>query len=800
MRSLLSMICISMAIAVQALAQSGAVDFEQILHQINSGAYQEAERALSQAPDHPYALRLRLELAERGGRQSEQKQLAERLLSLYRAGSLQTSEELSQAAYAAWKLQQWERANQIFMEAARRNPVSRSMYVDWGHLYLEKYNAAEAESIFQDAIASPASVQYPPRWTEADARLGLARALRDQSKPGSREIIEQLASEAPDNLELIAYQAASAVEEDDWDKASELIERGLSLNPGFLPFLELRAAREYFLGNEQGFEQRRSEVFAVNPRDADFYELLGDLAVSKRRFEDAVDFYDQAVQMKPDQWSALASKGINLLRLGEEEAGKEALERAYEGDPYNIWTVNTLRLIDSFDRFDRFESLNFSIKLAKTEAQILRPYVESLLEECLNELQQKYQFTVSHKINFEMYPDHEDFAVRTLGLPGLGALGATFGRVVAMDSPSARPKGEFHWASTLWHEVAHVVTLGMTDQKVPRWFSEGLSMMEERLGGPGWGDRLSPGFVEAYRSNQLLPLEELNSGFLRPRTPQQLPISYYQAGWVCEFLVKEFGFDAIRRMLKAYAEDKTTEEVFQEVLGLSVEEVDTRFKKEVARTLDPLLPVLERKDRLPDGALAMAARANPDHYWTNLAYGKQLVGEKKFKESVEYLERAIKLFPHDGTSDGPYPALVAAYEELGDEERLLTTLRKWWEQAPLFSENALRIADMLEERGQVKEAAEYLEQSMFVDPSNRQSHQRLGETYLAIGEPEKAIREFSLLLHLEPVDRANAHYWIARALQETGKTSEARKHVLLSLEVAPGFEQAQKLLLELVRQ
>ncbi len=41
-------------------------------------------------------------------------------------------------------------------------------------------------------------------------------------------------------------------------------------------------------------------------------------------------------------------------------------------------------------------------------------------------------------VQVELYPDHEDFAVRTMGMPGLGALGVTFGEVVAMDSPSKR--------------------------------------------------------------------------------------------------------------------------------------------------------------------------------------------------------------------------------------------------------------------------------------------------------------------------------------------------------------------------
>ena len=90
-----------------------------------------------------------------------------------------------------------------------------------------------------------------------------------------------------------------------------------------------------------------------------------------------------------------------------------------------------------------------------------------------------------------MYPNHPDFEVRTMGLPGLGALGVTFGKYVAMDSPSGRPPGQFHWASTLWHEFSHVYVLSMTNHRVPRWFTEGLAVYEEtaasrRIGAIVW--------------------------------------------------------------------------------------------------------------------------------------------------------------------------------------------------------------------------------------------------------------------------------------------------------------------------
>ncbi len=39
---------------------------------------------------------------------------------------------------------------------------------------------------------------------------------------------------------------------------------------------------------------------------------------------------------------------------------------------------------------------------------------------------EKYQMKLNGPVQVEVYPDHEDFAVRTIGMPGLGALGVTF--------------------------------------------------------------------------------------------------------------------------------------------------------------------------------------------------------------------------------------------------------------------------------------------------------------------------------------------------------------------------------------
>ena len=89
-------------------------------------------------------------------------------------------------------------------------------------------------------------------------------------------------------------------------------------------------------------------------------------------------------------------------------------------------------------------------------------------------------------------PPHEPFAdLPPPGIefasqcPGIGLLGVTFGHLVAMDSPSGRAEGAFHWGTTLWHEIAHVFTLSATD----------LAALLSQWGQPGPADLTGDGTV-----------------------------------------------------------------------------------------------------------------------------------------------------------------------------------------------------------------------------------------------------------------------------------------------------------------
>src|SRR5690606_8492198 len=138
-----------------------------------------------------------------------------------------------------------------------------------------------------------------------------------------------------------------------------------------------------------------------------------------------------------------------------------------------------------------------------------------------------YGFTPDAPVLLEIFPRHDDFAVRNVGLPGMiGALGACFGRVVTLDSPRARPPGTFNWTATMWHEMAHVITLQMSKNRVPRWLTEGISEFEEQRARPSWGRKMDLAFADALERGETLPLEDLNAGFMSPDT---ISLAYGQA-------------------------------------------------------------------------------------------------------------------------------------------------------------------------------------------------------------------------------------------------------------------------------
>jgi tetratricopeptide (TPR) repeat protein len=525
------------------------------------------------------------------------------------------------------------------------------------------------------------------------------------------------------------------------------------------------------------------------------YEELAHFEIMRRRYREATVLLQRAVAVQPDLWSAQAELGSNLLRFGDIEAARQHLASAYSGDPYSPTTVNTLRLLERADEFEvattsvTFPALqggaqkqvDLRLRLNRKEAAALQPYVAKLAGDSITTFSKRYGFEPAEPVTVELYPDHDDFAVRVAALPGIGLLGVTFGYLVAMDSPSGRATGDFHWGSTLWHEMAHVFTLEATDHRVPRWLSEGISVFEEWRTGPTPGVAVTPDALIALRDGKFLPVADLDAGFIHPQYQNQVQVSYMQAGLVCLFIEQRWGFGQLSALLHQFTRDSSTQAAIEATFRMSSSEFDKKFDAFVRSRYAAVLAHGEEWQKLNQAA----RKAAREEHWA---------------DAIEPARRALEIYPEFTANDSAYEVLALAQEKTGHTDDAIATLLQY-RKAGGWEPQALRkLAALLDSAGRTGEASEVLAALNYVDPLNVDQHAQLGERLLASGAAPDSMREFQVMLALDPRDPAPANFGLARAYGALGDKAASRRHLLDALASAPHYKPAQDLLLHTIEE
>src|SRR5439155_4813170 len=251
------------------------------------------------------------------------------------------------------------------------------------------------------------------------------------------------------------------------------------------------------------------------------------------------------------------------------------------------------------DKFVTVRDGDVVMRLHKDEAPVLQEYAMSLTHRALDTFSKRYEFVPRGPILVEIFPKHDDFAVRNLGLPGLiGALGICFGRVVSMDSPRARPPGEFQWEATLWHELAHVITLQMSNQRVPRWLTEGISVYEEKKARSEWGREMDVQFAGMLNRGETIKLRDLNAAFQNPKT---ISLAYYEGSLVVEHIVSAYGQVAMNKLLRTFAQGLDTDAALKAAMNTDFASMQAGFDQ----MLEQKFGAMRRAMAMPDGVEEM---------------------------------------------------------------------------------------------------------------------------------------------------------------------------------------------------
>ncbi len=704
-------------------------------------------------------------------------------------------------------------AQRLLERCENEFPENLSARVALARLYMDRYArnqaAAPLKKIFKE------NPNYPP------ARATMAAYfLASYNNKKAEEECERALAVNPNLVEALQAKARVRIADQLYEEAEAPLKKALAVNPRRVDVMSLLAACRFMQGDEEGFAAYETKVLSLRPGYGEFYVVTGQLVSGRRRLEEAVAFFRKAIEVDPRLWAGYFALGINLSRQGKYEKAKAFLEKGFAGDRYNIQAANLLTLFDGYEHFVPHETEHFKMLFHRSEFTVMSKYCGRILEEGWRKLTKKYRFKPSTPVRVEMFTQHDDFAVRTLGFPGLGALGACFGPLITLDSPNARPPGAFNWACTTWHEFAHVVTVQLSKGRVPRWFTEGLSVYEERNGRTYWVRNYHRILLGRLQAGGLTPLTRLNAEFTRG----DVLLAYFHASFVVEFIIDTFGFDAIRKMLLAYGEDLDDEGVTQKVFSLSLEALDGQFKAWLRerfadvhvsalytdRERKKLLLEAEKHPRnaevlaryaracLQNGRLAdaeinagKARRLDPDLGEASCILGEILYLKKRFEASETYFHEALSKGVQDYNA---WLRLADMALSRGEEEKALRFYEDAREAYPQYvgpgnAYQKLRV--LYGKRGREDASLEALETLVSMLEHNLVLRLELAAIYRRQGAKEKEIEilrqiheiwPFRLPKENYPGEPVNTHLRLGRLLADQGDWEEARFEAETALE------------------
>jgi tetratricopeptide (TPR) repeat protein len=753
------------------------------------GRFKDAQALLEPivAHDKSGAAALELALVYRTiGRHADAQSLLEAVLS--RGSNSSEPYVLYRAGRAAQLLNQPRVANNFYRDAERAGADPAIVETSWGLLFLERDTPNEPLKSFATALKAD------PEW--APAHVGMARLFEDDdaTKAGAEaEHAVKIDAGLPDPHLILADLHLDADRE---KEARAEIDKVLAINPDNLEAHAILAGMAYVKDDTSRFEAEVAKTLAINPSYGEVYRVSGEQAASHYRFDEAVTLAQKALTLDPTNARAAEDLGMHLMRTGDEPGARRALDTAFRSDPFQGVTFNLLHVLDVLDQFDTVKQGDFVFKMAKDQAPVLREYAVPLAQDAFRTLTARYGFTPTGPFLIEIFTKHDDFAVRNLGLPGMiGALGACFGRVVTMDSPTARDPGTFSWQATLWHELTHVITIQMSKQRIPRWLTEGISVYEEGRQHPEWGRDMEVTFARAMNKNKVLKLKDLNGGFTRGET---IVLAYYEASLLVDHIVSTKGQGALNSLIRSYGDGVDNETALNKTLGISIDDLQASFDKFLEDKFGSMRHALQDADKPVDASsldkLKANASANPESYIAQLALGEQLA-KAGDPSGFAPLQRASVLVPSAIGSESPHAIMAELAMTLGDKPRAMKEYQLLLDSDHTNIGASRRLAQIAQGAGDDAALTFAVARIVALDPFDASAHVGWGRLAMKRKDAGTAIREFRAALASGAPDKAASHCDLGESYLLAGQKADAKKEALAAMELAPSYERAQELLL-----
>ena len=686
--------------------------------------------------------------------------------------------------------------DEFFNRAIKSDPNCLDAYLAAGRLALAKQDYELAANKYREALKRFA--------TDADAHYGLARAFLESDRGAMIQSLDAALHFNPRHTPSLILLAEHQIDCEEYVAAAELLDRVIAVHPWHEEAWSYRAVLAYLANDSKTGDVNRTCALTYWPKNPQVDYLIGRKLSQRYRFAEGVAYQRQALKSDPQYLPAKIQLAQDLLRLGQEQEGWTLADEVHNQDAYNVEAYNLANLRDNMAKFKTLQTDGFIVRMDAHEADVYGNEVVELLQQARSELCKKYGIELEQPITVELFPDQQDFAVRTFGMPGGdGFLGVCFGNVITANSPRAgRPH---NWKSMLWHEFCHVVTLNITDNKMPRWLSEGISVYEEFQRDPTWGQQMDPPYRRKILSNELTPIGNLSAAFMSPPGSMDLQFAYYNSALAVEYIVKRYGHKALRAILAELAAGaEINSAVTKHTSSLAnIEKEFEAFARKRAEAVAPDVdweqPKTGQLDPADPEALNAWLAEHPNNFWALTLQANKLIADRKWEEAKEPLQKLIRLYPRYAGEDNAYRLLAEVHRNLGDTEQERLVLSDLAVLSPDAVYAYERLMEIGVEQKDWRQVVTNADKYMAVYPMLEAVHWRLGRANEELGMDERAIESYRRLLFLDPTDPADVNYRLARLLQDRDP-AKAKRHVLEALAEAPRFREAHRLLSKMAKQ
>ena len=749
-----------------------------------------AEEAIGLNGDQLLARWIVAELDRTAGRLDEADRGYRWLVDYYNAHDDMTAESLRWIGLAAAQWARWNRqadqfqflVHELYPDALKQEPDYWPARYEAGMLFLEKHNRADAAREFHAALKINPNA--------AEAHLGMAMVMVEE-----REIEKAEAS-------LARALAINPRLLDAWLLKADLLwsnfqaretlalleEKALPLNPIHEETLG-RVAACYFLLDGPAKDSRLArlveQVTRRNAHAGEFYFELAAQLEDRNKHLEAETYFREAIRVMPQQIGPQANLGLLYMRVGREDDAREALRGAFKADPFNVRVKNSLEVLDVLHSMQTLDSERFAIRYNGQYDKLLARYAARHLSRVLPELCKRFGYTPPDKTLIEVFnrteglDGHQLFSARMVGLPYIGTIAASTGRIVAMASPNEPDAHQqVNWARVLTHELVHVVTLQQTRFNCPHWYTEGLAVWSERGRRPDKWNKL---LRDRVAKGKLFNLDTLNFGFARPQSGDDWQLAYCQAELYVEYMLvvqvprlPEKAAQASRTDGKGTAgetpapqsekagetpapqsekagetpvpQSGNNENVLRQMLAAYTDGLST--SDAIQRVFDMSQAEFER------GYMAFLKREAAD-------------GSKR---SVKQLQKAVKEHPDD----------VAAAAALAAADSDDLAVRK-------------KLAQMAVEAKNFAAAEKWARQGMEIDVMDADLHRVVAESAAKRHNDPEAVEEYETAVELKP-DDLPLQFALAEALVQSKQPAKAREVLKKLLKCAPNYPGADALL------